>query len=185
MSLRRSAVASYRLLLQSQAQQWGCGWQLAGVELAAARRQAWSGCPCAPDPRWRGWQGSAGSWRHLHVSSSANAAQPATVPQTEDESQTLGEAQTHASMSTAAASAGPVATSETRAAPDLCDEALSDLRNARSKAQSRLRQQFAETSLVDRVRGLVGTAASAVRVVVRCAIVLPLSLSPLPACAGR
>ncbi|KAK9846594.1 hypothetical protein WJX81_007347 [Elliptochloris bilobata] len=78
-------------------------------------------------------------------------------------------------MTTVAASppSRPPAAGSARAAPDLCDEALSDLRTARSKAQSRLRQQFAETSWAERVRSLASTAFSAVRVAAVFSVTLP------------
>ena len=167
MSLRRSAVASYRLLLQRQAQQraWGC--HIAGAELCLARRASRAGCPSVADAgAGRGWQGAAGGWQHLHVGPAAHAAQPAAAQQAEEEAapaEAPAEAQARAGIATVA-TAPP---SAARAAPDLCDEALSELRTARSKAQSRLRQQFAETSWTERARSLAVTAFSAARVVVR------------------
>ena len=171
MSLRRSAESSYRLLLQRQAQQRGWGCQLAGAELCLARRAPRAGCPGAADA-WagRGWQGAAGGWQHLHVGPAAHAAQPAAAQQSEEEAapaEVPAEAQARARIATVATAPPSAAAGGARAAPDLCDEALSNLRTARSKAQSRLRQQFAETSWVERARSLASTALSATRTVVR------------------
>ena len=171
MSLRRSAVASYRLLLQRQAQQRGWSCHIAGAELCLARRASRAGCPSLADAgAGRGWQGAAGGWQHLHVGPAAHAAQLAAAQQPEEEAapaEAPAEAQARAGIATVATAPPSAAAGGARAAPDLCDEALSELRTARSKAQSRLRQQFAETSWVERARSLATTAFSAARVVVR------------------